>query len=56
MTTYNNFLSAQSLHAGGWLASDQEQLRTEYDLTEEELDAILAELAELELAELAEED
>lgn len=55
MTTYNNFLTAQSLHTGGWLASDQEQMRTEYDLTEDELEAILAELAALELAEKEED-
>lgn len=48
MTTYNNFLTAQSLYAGGWRTSDSEQLLTEYDLTDEELDAILAELADIE--------
>lgn len=48
MMTYNNFLSVQALHAGGWRATDWEQLRTEYDLTPAELETICAGLAAFE--------
>lgn len=48
MTTYNNFLTAQTLYAGGWRASDREQLREEYDLTACEVDSICEGLAALE--------
>lgn len=48
MMTYNSFYTVQSLHAGGWRVTDREQLRTEYDLTPDELDDICEGLAALE--------
>lgn len=48
MTTYNNFSTVQALHAGGWRVTDREQLRTEYDLTPDELDDICEGLAAFE--------
>lgn len=46
MTQYRE--SAWSLYDGGWRAEDAEQLKLEYDLTDEELEALVAELAECE--------
>ena len=40
--------SAAALYDGGWRSADADQLRTEYDLTEEETQELCAALADLE--------
>nr|DAO34744.1 MAG TPA: protein of unknown function (DUF5053) [Caudoviricetes sp.] len=40
--------SAAALYDGGWRSTDADQLRTEYDLTEEETQELCAALADLE--------
>jgi hypothetical protein len=40
--------SAAALYDGGWRSADADQLRTEYDLTEEEAQELCAALADLE--------
>lgn len=40
--------SAIALYDGGWRASDREQLISEYDLTPDQADEIVAALAEIE--------
>ena len=40
--------SAAALYDGGWRSADADQLRTEYDLTEEETQELCAALANLE--------
>lgn len=40
--------SAAALYDGGWRSADAEQLRAEYDLTEEETQELCAALADLE--------
>lgn len=40
--------SAAALYDGGWRASDRDQLIAEYGLTEDEADAICAELERME--------
>lgn len=40
--------SAAFLYSGGWRAKDKEQLIDEYDLTEEEAEELVRELADLE--------
>lgn len=40
--------SAAALYDGGWRSADADQLRTEYDLTEEESQELCAALANLE--------
>lgn len=44
-TTFKNQYSAAALFDGGWRADDREELIAEYGLTDEEADAICAELA-----------
>ena len=41
-------MSAASLYDGGWRAEDREQLIVEYQLTEDEADAICEKLQEYE--------
>lgn len=36
--------TAASLYDGGWRADDREQLKTEYDFTEDELDELCKQL------------
>ncbi len=43
-------MSAASLYDGGWRAEDRELLIAEYDLTEEEADAICEKLSEYAIA------
>lgn len=45
---YDTSSAAAALYDGGWRSSDFEQLRTEYDLTEEEAQALCDELASIE--------
>lgn len=40
--------SAAALYDGGWRSTDADQLRTEYDLSEEETQELCAALADLE--------
>lgn len=40
--------SAAALYDGGWRSTDADQLRTEYDLTEEETQELCAALVDLE--------
>ncbi len=40
--------STAALYDGGWRSADADQLRTEYDLTEEETQELCAALADLE--------
>ena len=40
--------SAAALYDGGWRSADADQLRTEYDLTEEETQELCATLADIE--------
>lgn len=40
--------SAAALYDGGWRSADADQLRTEYDLTEEETQELCAALADFE--------
>lgn len=40
--------SAAALYDGGWRSADADQLRTEYDLTEEETQELCTALADLE--------
>lgn len=40
--------SAAALYDGGWRSTDADQLRTEYDLTEEEVQELCTALADLE--------
>lgn len=40
--------AASNLYDGGWRAEDRDQLIKEYELTEEEADAICEELAKIE--------
>jgi hypothetical protein len=40
--------AAAALYDGGWRASDREQLISEYELTEDEAEAICAELERIE--------
>ena len=44
--------SAAFLYDGGWRAKDKEQLIDEYNLTEEEAEKLIRELANLEKKEL----
>lgn len=48
----NDQFSASSLYAGGWRASDYEDLKEEYALTDEEATSICAELVALECEEV----
>lgn len=41
-------MSAASLYDGGWRSSDAEQLKDEYQLTDDELEQIVSELREME--------
>lgn len=42
------FQQCAALYDGGWRSADADQLRTEYDLTEEETQELCAALADLE--------
>lgn len=46
MMDYNT--SEAFLYDGGWRAEDRDQLISEYDLTEEEANGLVEELAEIE--------
>ena len=53
--TFENFenlgLGVSSLYAGGWRSGDENALKAEYNLTEEETAAICEALADLEKGE-----
>lgn len=46
--TMNDQYRAASLYDGGWRSEDRDDLIDEYDLTEDEADAICAELSAIE--------
>ena len=48
MTFENLGLSVSSLYAGGWRSGDADDLKAEYNLTEEETSIICEAIAELE--------
>lgn len=48
--------TASSLYDGGWRASDRDQLRDEYDFTEDELDEVCGRLQEYEDEENGKEE
>lgn len=48
MNKYKIQDSAIALYDGGWRSSDTEELQSEYDFTDEELDEIIACIKELE--------
>lgn len=48
MNKYKIQDSAIALYDGGWRSSDAEELQSEYDFTDEELDEIIACIKELE--------
>ena len=50
-TTFENQYSAAALYDGGWRAEDRDQLISEYDLTAEEADELVEELAAIEANE-----
>ena len=46
--TINNQFAADFLYAGGWRASDRDDLIAEYGLSEDEADEIVDKLSEME--------
>lgn len=47
MMTYENQYGAAALYDGGWRAEDKNELIAEYQLTEEEVEELCNELAEI---------